>query len=365
MTALTLTLNGLEEDDIADFRRVFGKLRGSLEADWRLTDDADASLRVIDIDSIYGHMDWLKAVGSGERAAVYTSAQYARETELCLFKPLAADNLADVLNAVSAELGVQRAVAAARPPARTEDAAPAPAARVTETAAASVVPSVVAKPPPSPVATPVPPAPAPAPAPVVERDSEPEAAATVEDAPVTIGEALRKGSIAAPVRITVGEEAWVIDPEREAYHGTEKLKPLAEALGQGLDALGPVDVIALETARRSPAQPLARLRWFAGLMVTPGRLHDGLASDSRYMLSRWPQIEREFPRHFRIATAMMKQPGTLSEIATACGVPEPDVADFINAGDAIGIVQISGDRLEASEVSRGGVMSRIRRPFGR
>ena len=103
MKPLTLALAGLEDEDVTDFRRVFGKLRGQLEADWRLTDDHDADLTVVDIDSIHGHMDWLRLTGSGTRTAVYTSAQYAKEADLSLFKPLAAENLADILNAVAAE----------------------------------------------------------------------------------------------------------------------------------------------------------------------------------------------------------------------------------------------------------------------
>ena len=99
-------------------------MRGQLEADWRLTDDHDADLTVVDIDSIHGHMDWLRLTGSGTRTAVYTSAQYAKEADLCLFKPLAAENLADILNAVAAEreaarMQAPRAAVAASAEART------------------------------------------------------------------------------------------------------------------------------------------------------------------------------------------------------------------------------------------------------
>jgi hypothetical protein len=183
--------------------------------------------------------------------------------------------------------------------------------------------------------------------------------------PTSVGAALRVGGIREPKSITVGEDTWVLDPERDAYHGPATLKPLAAALRAPLSSLQAVDVVALEKARRTPTQPLARLRWYAGLLAAPGRLREGLDPNGRYMLSRWPQIEREFPRHFRIATAMMKQPGSLSEIAEASGAPLADVADFINASDALGIVAITADPLEASETPRGGMMSRIRKPFGR
>ncbi|HET8899669.1 MAG TPA: hypothetical protein VFN09_12935 [Rhodanobacteraceae bacterium] len=385
MNPLTLTLNGLAEDDIADFRRVFGKLRSSLDADWRIVDDYDASLSVIDIDSIHGHMDWLRTVGSGQRAAVYTSAQYANESDLCLFKPLDRDNLAEILNAVSAEHGVAPGkrvnVAAVE-----AEAAPAPAVRpaVVEPAAkprpvAAVAPVVepVAAPAAAPLrevvaAKPVAP---PAEARVVQLAEAPVvAAAQPEPAPApapvpvvvaSLGDALRRGGIAAPLRVTVGEDSWVLDPEQETYHGPATLKPLKDAMQRPLDRFAAVDVVALAAARKTPSQPLSRLRWYAGLLAAPGQLHDGLAVDGRYMLARWPQIEREFPRHFRIATAMMKQPGTVQEIATASGAPEPDVADFINASEAVGIVVGAGDLVAGDAARAGGVMSRIRNPFGR
>src|SRR3546814_850532 len=60
-----------------------------------------------------------------------------------------------------------------------------------------------------------------------------------------------------------------------------------------------------------------------------------------YKLNKWPQPEREYPLHFRIATAMMKGPATLAEIAGASGMPVADVADFVNASLATGFADIA------------------------
>ena len=67
------------------------------------------------------------------------------------------------------------------------------------------------------------------------------------------------------------------------------------------------------------AQPYMRLLWLCGLTVGKGNLLPGYALNRKYTLTKWPQIEREYPKHFRIATAMMKGPATLDEVAAASG----------------------------------------------
>ena len=88
---------------------------------------------------------------------------------------------------------------------------------------------------------------------------------------------------------------------------------------------------ASETAALGAPQPLGRLQWFGGLLAGKGELLPGYDPAGQYKLGKWPQTEREFPKHFRIATAMMKGPATLDEIAGASGVSLSEVADFINA----------------------------------
>ena len=79
----------------------------------------------------------------------------------------------------------------------------------------------------------------------------------------------------------------------------------------------------------------------------------GLPADARVQLLKWPQVEREFPRHFRIATAMMKGPQTIAEIAAGSGSPAEDVADFINANLATGFA-------EPAPGGGGGLLGRLR-----
>ena len=65
----------------------------------------------------------------------------------------------------------------------------------------------------------------------------------------------------------------------------------------------------------------------------------GMDGSAKFKLSKWPQIEREFPKHFRIATAMMKGFAPLTEVADASGATLGEVVDFVNAYAAIGFVQ--------------------------
>jgi hypothetical protein len=60
---------------------------------------------------------------------------------------------------------------------------------------------------------------------------------------------------------------------------------------------------------------------------------------------------------------MMKGPATLAEIAQACGVPEPDVADFINANLATGFAEPVVEAppvVEEPVKARGGLLGRLR-----
>jgi hypothetical protein len=96
---------------------------------------------------------------------------------------------------------------------------------------------------------------------------------------------------------------------------------------------------AAETAALGPAQSLNRLQWYGGLVAGKGKLFSEFDPAGRYKLGKWPQTEREFPKHFRIATAMMKAPATLEEVATASGVPLADVNDFVNASLVTGYAE--------------------------
>ncbi|HEX5489125.1 MAG TPA: hypothetical protein VFX04_08270 [Rhodanobacteraceae bacterium] len=191
-----------------------------------------------------------------------------------------------------------------------------------------------------------------------------------EVGPVNAAEALALGTFSTARKLvgTDGAEL-VVDPEQDTYHfESTSLKPLAALLQQRASAWTPIYSEALKTARAaSTAQPLERLRWYAGLIATPGILGRELNRDDRYKLSRWPETEREFPRYFRVATAMSKQPATPDEIAAASGTPYEEVVDYINASHASGRLETTSTRKSADAVPatsrRERLIARLNKPL--
>ena len=67
----------------------------------------------------------------------------------------------------------------------------------------------------------------------------------------------------------------------------------------------------------------------------------GTSPNAKFKLIKWPQSEREFPKHFRIATVMMKGPASLTEIAEQSGASLAEVTDFVNANLATGYAGVA------------------------
>ncbi|MDQ2972056.1 MAG: hypothetical protein ABIY40_07890 [Rhodanobacteraceae bacterium] len=377
MSRLKIALSELETVDADLFRASLARLVNRLSHHWEWADLARADLVIVDMDSLFGHMAWLKAHGAGKQVITFARSGTVHGSDLVLGKPLDDDAFAAVLeqaaqtiaagsaddrdedtlqpapsefqasvrpafNAVSLQLEPQHI----QPPPRSRSKPVA----VMDLAAAGDVP-------PPPAATQLEPVAAFVPAPAPELEPE----------PVNVAEAILMHPPTTAMRVEGTE--LVIDPPRDVYYADATLKSLTEPLQRAPDALQPLDGAALETARQRKPQPLARLRWFAGLTAAPGMLARGLRDDERYKLTRWPQTEREFPRQFRIATAMMKEAATPADLAAACGVPLADVIDYINASRAAGWLAVERDEpppVEEESQQRGAaLLSRFRKPFGR
>lgn len=161
--------------------------------------------------------------------------------------------------------------------------------------------------------------------------------------PVNAAEALAlaraQRTFSSPRKLTGADGAeLVVDPGQDAYYfESTSLKPLTALLQQPASAWIPIAAEAVAAARAADAaQPLERLRWYAGLVATPGILGRSLDRNDHYKLSHWPETEREFPRHFRIARAMLEEAANIEQIAAASGAEYEEVADYINASFASG-----------------------------
>jgi hypothetical protein len=351
---LTLGMTGMDPATEADLKTAFEAANTRLGGRWQLLPEADADHVIVDMDSMYGPMSWLRLHAAGKRVIGLTSATRT-QTDFHLARPFDFDSVMAMLQAVAGQDG---AGAAAAPP---PEPVPEPAANATVGVAVLAKPSGMA--------------PAPVPQDQLPEehpqaiDEEAEAPGPVPGKPASAGAGtLAPPTIAPPMPppppphertfvdwLVVGAlpgrtryrrnagPIVLIDPITRQYHGPAPLKPLAgyfEGVVTEQD-FEPADAATWtrEATALGPAQPLARLQWFGGLLAGKGALLLGHDPHGRYKLSKWPQTEREFPKHFRIATAMMKGPATLDEVAAASGVPLPEVVDFVNASLVTGYAE--------------------------
>jgi hypothetical protein len=337
-----LALQGASADDAARMRDVLRQAAGALSTTWTLHDGADVDVLVIDIDSVYGHMDWLRAQTSGRAVAALTQNPRFEDAEFILRKPLEARSVADVLNAIHTAVPIVShdepepiaAPAASPAPIPTRAAAPAP----TRAAVPTPAPAVIEVTPPS----------------AVDRKLADWLAVGV------LAQAMRLRSDSAP--------DLTIDPGNNLYYAEGTARALTPYFQRviALEEWQPVDYAELSALQASgKGQPYARLLWLHHALGSNGRLSPELDIDAKYKLNRWPQIEREFPKHFRIATMMMKQPATLTEIAEQNGASLADVIDFTNAYNATGHIDMEPVVTAASgrDSGRNAILSRLRNPF--
>ena len=149
---------------------------------------------------------------------------------------------------------------------------------------------------------------------------------------------LQQGKLVEPSKMELdGAPTLVIDPRTDTYIGGSALKPYipycqlgSVRAGQWQELTGP-EIKQFRAQLGEEPQPLGRLRWLHALVQGEGELAPGYDPDARYRLTRWPKTEREYPRHFRIATVMMQAPATLAEIAAQSNTTLQEVNDFVNA----------------------------------
>lgn len=321
--ALTLTLGttGMDRATEATVIAAFKIANAETGHRWSFFEGDAADYVIIDMDSLYGPMSWLRLHGLGRKVIALTSAD-RQQTDYRLPQPVSATDLAVLLSEIAGDAAGAPAEVSSAPepePAAVPEPAPVPA----PTPEPAPEPRM-AEPEPEPAPVPDPPASAAEPAPPAAR---------------TLQQWLAPGALRQRVRLQHPDTpVLLIDPQAGLWHGPGTLKPLAPCFADELlesDFATP-DAAAwqAEAAALGPAQPLTRLQWLGGLV-------SGAAAEGRYLLKKWPQTEREYPKHFRIATVMMKGPADAAEIAEASGVSQTEVADFINANLATGYAEVA------------------------
>lgn len=321
----TLGFTGMDNPTKDILSKAFAEASQRRQLDLVQIEGDNADFMVIDMDSLYGPMSWLKLHNAGRKVIGYTAAARS-QTHFTLrrgFDDTALDALID-------ELG---------PPQRA-DGTPAT----------------------STVHTPV----------EVASDNPPETvniiidgAAEPEPDELCLHDWLMPGKLAGRVRLIAGGQVIHIDTGHAAYVGPDTLKPLQQLLETALTAsdFTTIDETEWEHAIESSgnAQPLSRLRWYAALLAGDGQMLPPYQPDDQFRMTKWVQTEREFPKHFRIATTMMKGPATVAEIAKAATVSEAEAADFLNACLTIAVAQpVAPQPLSETDAARNQLLGRLR-----
>ena len=348
-TRKTISFTGMDSSESAGLKVLFAEANRRAGDLWSIGNDDDADMLVVDVDSMYGHMTWLRVHNSGRDVVALSSSPKA-DADYRLLRPVTVDSLTRLLT--------EHAAGPAVPMARPGAAAAEPALP----AAAQTAPAAP-RPTPAPTAAPMA---APTPEPVAASAPPPEPVGPPSRDPM-LGDYLKAGALPGPVKLKRGDAPLlVLDPQTQSYLGPAALKgflPYGKEVirEDAWTAVTPHELERLK-AELGGAQPWARLAWLAGLVASDGHLAPGYDPNLKYRLLKWPQIEREFPKHFRIATAMMKGPQLLTEIAEGSGATLGEVTDFVNANLAIGQaeMEVPPPPADPNAAAKSGLLGRLR-----
>lgn len=341
----TLCFTGMDPADRESLEKRFAEANQRAGGQWRLAAEREADVLVIDVESMYGHMTWLKQHRTGRRIVALASSQSV-EAERTLRRPVTFDALVQLLHAL--EDGGAEGPTATHRPSHAD-------ALVDKTADTDLPPRTAAQ------------QPAEAPG-----DAEPVLASTASAAKTAprlgthLLDFLRPGALPGPARLELpNAPPLLVDPIRRAWLCRGTLRPYlpyatATVRAQDWQPLA-TDALDASAATLGGRQPWERLLWLAGLRDRDALLAQADNLDRRYRLKRWPPIEREFPKHFRIATAMMKEAASIAGIADASGTSREDVAEFVAASLASGAAerQVPGPPLQPPG-AKSGLLGRLR-----
>jgi hypothetical protein len=229
---MRLAVVSVEAADLERLQQLLDQVRGQLTRPWLwAASEGDADVLVIDVDSLYGHMDWLRAHGQGRRVICLTGRP-GSEHDVTLSRPISAQDLLRALRHFEqpAAAPVQPSEPAVPELASFEEPPSVPEPAPTEPEA--VAPAPVPSPAPAPASTPFAPARlTPRATPIVKQRPE----------PVALGDAMAAGpdrlpladfctpaALPLPAKLErAGMPALIVDTASESYFASNAtLKPL-------------------------------------------------------------------------------------------------------------------------------------------
>ena len=101
---LTIGLAGMDPATETALKAAFLESNQRLGGRWELLPETQADHIVVDMDSMYGPMSWLRLHASGKRVGGLTSATRA-QTDFRLGRPFSADSLTALLQEIAAQAG--------------------------------------------------------------------------------------------------------------------------------------------------------------------------------------------------------------------------------------------------------------------
>jgi hypothetical protein len=352
-------LSGFSRTDEASFSTLFQAAAARAGGRFELSAEADADALIIDADSIYGQMGLMQAQASGKLLIAITAGSRA-DADHKLDSPVTEAALVSLLSRLSGEASRVASSSAAEParsvtppPVRATPADALPPSSASSASAATARPAP-AEESPKPA---VQPTPAAAPA-------SPNTVAAEATRNRSLFELLQPGVLQQPVRLQRGSApALFLDPATRTYLGASTLKPYADYVKSAVRDSELKPVASAELPRLESElggrQPIQRLLWLAALHAGEGQLI-GFDPATRFKLGKWPQIEREFPKHFRIATVMMKAAASVEEIAAASGASREEVCDLLNAYLTTGFAEPEQAQASTTETAGNSLLNRLR-----
>ena len=98
--SLTLGMTGMDPATESDLKSAFEQANARLPRRWRLVPETDADHVVVDMDSMYGPMSWLRLHAAGKKVVGLTSARRS-QTDFHLPRPFDADTVAALLQDIA------------------------------------------------------------------------------------------------------------------------------------------------------------------------------------------------------------------------------------------------------------------------
>lgn len=346
----TITSRHLSANGELVLKAMVSLIKINTGGNWVYTDDATASIAIIDTDKEEGRRTWMEWSGRGLGQALIaytTKAERFPPGALVLAKPLRSSDLIPLMAQVAERLNSPTTAAAAAPvsnvvPIRQPESVEEPAA--------------------TPVRTPV----------VAPVRSPATASAATEG----VLERLLRNNHQQPVRMASARCTVVVERSRRLYYSRrpEDLLALMQAAPDQvqLEVLDPEELTTHIQGLGS--HELDGPLWQAVLNSSEGRLLDGLSERDTFRLLRWPDFKKldHKPMHVKLSVFLSKRGGDIPTLTKLSGLDGDKIIDFVNACHALHYLDVHHGAVTAmpippvqpTHVGKLGLFAKIRARLG-